>query len=109
MTPTERAEMERDPNYVPDREIEARIKRVGYETRDYGNITSCTITFDNSLCVVGEVERRDDDMARTAAYTRALNAARIGFQWARAEHAMWARAQMADEGMLAALGHTGGE
>lgn len=109
MTPAEQAMRERDPNYVPDRAIEARITKVEYETSDYGNLTRCTLLFDNGVRVLGEVERHDGDIARTMAYSRAIEKARFAFQWALADNHMWVQAQMADEGMLAVFGHAGGE
>lgn len=109
MTPTEQAAQERDPLYIPDRDIEARIKDVEYRSLDYGNCTACRLTFDNGMHAIGTCTRADDDIGRTAAYRNAILTARPMLQWMLAEHNMWLKAQTTDEGMLIVLGQTGGE
>lgn len=80
-----------------------------YATADYGNLTLCTLLFDNGALMTGRATRAMDDVARTQAYNDAIAQVRFAFQWALAENRAWVEAQATEAGMLAVFGKTGGE
>lgn len=108
MTPYEQEARDKDPCYVMDAEIEARITNVQYDSIDYNNATRCTMTFDNGYRVYGVADRHRDEIAETQAYRRALEHARGCFEFQKAEHQLWMEQQAREAGVLAATGTHGG-
>jgi len=108
MNPYELEARDKNPFYVLDAEIEARIKDVVYDAVDYDNATRCTLTFDNGYRVMGVADRHRDEIAETMAFRRAMEHARDCFEFQRAERLQWMEQQVRESGVLAATGQHGG-
>lgn len=108
MNPYELEARDKNPFYVMDSEIEARIKDVVYEATDYDNATRCTLTFDNGYRIMGVTNRRRDEIAETMAFRRALEHARDCFEFQKADQLQWLDQQAREAGVLAAMGQHGG-